>query len=235
MAVIELTKVNKIYQIPVKNHVLFDIDLEIQQGELCSIIGESGSGKTTLMNVMSTLDDASHGDIVIAGQNINDLNRDEIAELRNSTIGFIFQFHFLLPEFSVLENVLMPAKISGHLSNQATDRAKELLNFVGLSDIIDQPANMISGGQQQRTAIARALMNQSKIIFADEPTGNLDNETSQEVYKLFCKINRELDTTFLIVTHSKEIAQNADRIVRIDDGKIVEDISNERNDICKNE
>lgn len=223
--VLEMKKITKTYTGAVETKVLHGIDLGFDKGSFNSIIGQSGSGKSTLLNIMGTLDRPTTGEVLVQGTSTRKMNKNKLAKLRNKTMGFVFQFHYLLPEFSVLENVLMPKLIEqGKAGKDDRDRAKELLGLVGLSDVINKNATKISGGQQQRTAIARSLMNKPDIILADEPTGNLDSVTTQEIYKLFRQINSDLKTTFIIVTHDRRIAQEADRIVEIKDGRIYSDV-----------
>jgi len=227
--VVELRKINKIYgeKTPNPTQVLFDLDLNIEKESFTSIIGQSGSGKSTLLNILGTLDRATSGDVIINGRNTKELNKNELAELRNETIGFIFQFHYLLPEFTALENVLLPYKISKKpITEDILNRANELLEIVGLSKVKHNLAINVSGGQQQRVAIARSLMNRPKIILADEPTGNLDSDTTEQVYELLRTINKTFKTTFIIITHDRHIAEKADRIIEIKDGRIHLDIKN---------
>lgn len=174
---------------------------------------------------MGTLDKATSGEVLIQGQNISDLNKNGLASLRNETIGFIFQFHYLLPEFTVFENILIPYRIkNGKTTKEAINRANDLIEIVGLSKVKNNMATDISGGQQQRAAIARALINSPKIILGDEPTGNLDSETTEIVYGLLKEINKEFKSTFIVITHDKRIAEKADRIIEIKDGRINMDI-----------
>jgi lipoprotein-releasing system ATP-binding protein len=223
--VISLKNINKIYGTVIKTQVLHNIDISFKEGTFNSIIGSSGSGKSTLLNIMGTLDKPTNGEIYIDGKRTDSMKKDELAELRNRTIGFIFQFHYLLPEFTALENVLMPYKINNSRpSKEILERAGELLNMVGLSTVKNNLATNMSGGQQQRTAIARALMNNPKIILADEPTGNLDSESTENIYNLLRDINKKFKTTFIIITHDRRIAEKADRIVEIKDGRIAMDI-----------
>ncbi len=176
------------------------------------------------MNIIGTLDKATSGDVLIDGNNITNFNKEQLAVLRNETIGFIFQFHYLLPEFTVLENVLMPYRIKHNkVTKEALKRANDLIEIVGLSKVINNKATDISGGQQQRAAIARSLINNPRIILGDEPTGNLDSETTETVYNLLREINYEFKSTFIIITHDKRIAEKADRIIEIKDGKIYAD------------
>lgn len=225
-SVIKLKDVNKTYEKGIKTKVLHDISLEFQEGTFNSIIGQSGSGKSTLLNIIGTLDKPSSGEIYIDGKRTDKMKKKELSYLRNKKMGFIFQFHYLLPEFTVLENVLIPLKMYNRkVKKEDIKRAEELLNLVGLSDVKNKKSNMISGGQQQRTAIARALMNNPKIILADEPTGNLDSETTENIYNLLREINVKFKTTFIIITHDRRIAEKADRIIEIKDGRIEIDIS----------
>jgi len=224
-SVVELKNVDKIYRGAIDTQVLFDINLTFEEGSFNSLVGESGSGKSTLLNIIGTLDKPTRGEVKIAGNRINDLSKDKLAELRNTTIGFVFQFHYLLPEFTAIENVLMPYSISKKQpAKSVAKRAEELFDMLNITTVRNNPANKMSGGQQQRTAIARALMNNPKIVLADEPTGNLDSENTATIYKIFREINQQYGTTFLIVTHDRRIAEQTDRIVEIKDGKIVVDI-----------
>jgi len=224
--IIELKHVDKVYSTgDIKTQVLFDINLTFDQGSFNSIIGQSGSGKSTLMNIIGTLDKPSKGEVKVDGKATAGMKKNELARLRNQTIGFVFQFHYLLPEFTAYENVLMPYWINDTKTpDKVRLRAEKLLDLVGLSKVKDNPATKMSGGQQQRTAIARSLINNPKIILADEPTGNLDSDSSENVYKLFRDINKRLGTTFVIVTHNRKIAEETDRIVEIRDGRISTDI-----------
>jgi len=223
--IITLKNINKIYGNLVKTQVLYDVDLSFEEGSFNSIIGASGSGKSTLLNIMGTLDKPTSGEVFINSTRTDTLKKNQLAELRNETIGFIFQFHYLLPEFTALENVLMPYRIkSSKPSKEMIKRAEELLDLVGLSKVKNNLAVNMSGGQQQRTAIARALMNNPKIILADEPTGNLDSESTENIYNLMRDINKKFNTTFVVITHDRRIAEKADRIVEIKDGKISMDI-----------
>ncbi len=224
--ILEVKNINKIYGTEIKNQVLYDVSFNIEAGSFNSIIGQSGSGKSTLLNIIGTLDKPTTGDVIINGQNVKDMKTDQLADYRNSMIGFVFQFHYLLPEFTALENVLIPYRIShGKVDKQTQQRAEELMDLVGLSNVKNNLATKMSGGQQQRTAIARALINQPKMILADEPTGNLDSDSTEMIYELLRKINQELKTTFIIITHDQRIAEKADRIIEIKDGKINLDIS----------
>lgn len=216
--------VTKTYGTKIKTQVLHNINLEISRQEFVSIIGPSGCGKTTLLNILGTLDSATTGDIFFEGRNISDMKDVQLAEFRNQNLGFIFQFHHLLPEFTALENVLIPTWIKyKKATRKDLSRAKEILEIVGLKDRMNNKATDISGGQQQRVAIARALINSPKLILADEPTGNLDTEATQQVYDLFRKINKELKTTLLVVTHDRELADRSQRIIEMKDGVIERD------------
>lgn len=229
MEAIKLKNINRVYGNKVKTQVLFDINLSIEQGEFVSIIGQSGSGKSTMLNIIGTLDTPTSGEVYINGTRTDQMSKNQLAELRNQEVGFIFQFHYLLPEFTVLENVLMPYRLSGKkVTPEILARAERLLEIVNLSKVKNNKATDLSGGQQQRGAIARALINNPKIILADEPTGNLDSNTTQEVYKLLREINKEFNTTFVIITHDNRIAEMADRVVTVKDGKIESDIKNKQ-------
>lgn len=220
--VIKLEKINKVYgSSSLANQVLFDVDLAFQAESFNAIIGQSGSGKSTLMNIMGTLDRPSSGRVIINGIPTAGMKQNQLATLRNETIGFIFQFHYLLPEFTALENVLMPFWIKNNRpGRQIRERALELLDLVGLSGVKNNLATKMSGGQQQRTAIARALIMNPKIILADEPTGNLDSDTTEVIYDMMRRINQQFKTTFVIITHDRRIAEKADRIIEIKDGRI---------------
>lgn len=204
--------------------VLKGIDLTIQQGEVVSIVGKSGAGKTTLLQILGTLekpDNTNSPSIEIAGTDILKLGDKALSAFRNRHIGFVFQFHQLLPEFSALENVMMPALIARRSQNEAQTRAKELLDFLGLADRLKHRPNELSGGEKQRVAVARALMNHPDVIFADEPSGSLDSQNKQELHQLFFDLRKEMQQTFVIVTHDESLAQMSDRIIRMQDGRIV--------------
>jgi len=203
---------------------LTDASFSLGCGEFASVIGRSGSGKSTLLNLIGLLDTPTSGGLVLDGLDTSTLDRDGRAKLRNTFIGFIFQFHHLLPEFSVIENVYMPALIRGEpLSRELVGRAHATLETLDVCDVENKGANEISGGQKQRVAIARALMNRPELVLADEPTGNLDTENTEHVYELFRKVNREWGTAFLIVTHDPLIAAQTDRVLEISDGRLVSD------------
>ena len=222
---LELRHIVKSYGATVKTPVLYDISLQFAKGEFSAIIGQSGSGKTTLLNMIGVLDNPDSGETFFNGKNLYDLGDDELAGFRNANIGFVFQFHHLLPEFTALENVLIPWKIMhGRADARAMKKAEVLLDRVGVTEWKNNRSNRMSGGQQQRVAIARALMNDPPLVLADEPTGNLDSDVSESILKLLREINRELQTTFVIVTHDRHIAASCDRVIEIADGRILNDI-----------
>jgi len=205
-------------------HVLKGVDLHIKKGEVVSIVGASGAGKTTLLQILGTLDTISKtdkGSLIINDESIGALSEKQLAKFRNEHIGFIFQFHQLLPEFTALENVCIPAFIKKTPKAIAIKRAKELLDFLGLSHRYNHKPNELSGGEQQRVAVARALINNPSLIFADEPSGNLDSESAENLHSLFFKLRDEFGQTFVIVTHNQELADLADRKLVMVDGKIV--------------
>ena len=223
--IIELKEVRKVYGTVIKTEVLHGINPTFEEGSFNSIVGQSGSGKSTLMNIMGTLDLPTSGEITINGKRTDTMSKNELAAVRNETIGFIFQFHYLLPEFTAFENILMPYKIKSiRPSREVIERAKELMEVVGIAQVKDNLAPNMSGGQQQRTAIARALINNPKVILADEPTGNLDSDTSAKVFRLMRDLNAKYGTTFIVITHDRRIAEETDRIVEIRDGNIVNDV-----------
>ncbi len=201
--------------------ILKGIDLEINQNEIVSIIGASGAGKTTLLQILGTLDKPSEGSLNIAGTNPFTLNEKELSSFRNSALGFIFQFHQLLPEFTACENVMLPALIKGINKKEAKEQALELLMKVGLEDRAQHKPSELSGGEQQRTAVCRALINKPKIIFGDEPSGNLDTQSSRDLHELFFKLRDDFNQTFVLVTHNKELSAMADRALTMVDGKFV--------------
>ena len=224
--VIEVRHVDKVYQTgDIRTQVLFDINLEVEKGTFNSIIGASGSGKTTLLNILGTLDKPSSGEVLIDGTRADQMTKNQLAKLRNETIGFVFQFHYLLPEYTALENVLLPVIIrKGKPDKEDLARAEELMELVGIANVKNNLATNMSGGQQQRTAVARALINRPMIILADEPTGNLDSESTANIYARFRYINETLGTTFIIVTHDRRIAEQTDRIIGVKDGRIEMDV-----------
>jgi lipoprotein-releasing system ATP-binding protein len=203
--------------------VLKGIDLEIGQGELLSIVGASGAGKSTLLHCIGTLDLPTSGRILLDGQELTTLSAPRLAKVRNQSIGFVFQFHHLLPEFDALENVMMPGLIRGDARKKMEQRARELLAEVGLSQRASHRPGEMSGGEQQRVAIARALTLEPKLLLADEPTGNLDTATSDTIHDLFFEINRRHQTTIVVVTHNPSFAQRMPRVVEMSDGKIIND------------
>ncbi|MBO5881355.1 MAG: ABC transporter ATP-binding protein [Paraprevotella sp.] len=202
--------------------VLKGINLDIRKGEVVSIVGPSGAGKTTLLQIMGTLDRPDEGTIRINGIEVEKLGQNAMSEFRNKQIGFVFQFHQLLPEFTALENVMMPAYIGGISSREANERAAELLDFMGLSDRASHKPNELSGGEKQRVAVARALMNRPAVIFADEPSGSLDSKNKQELHQLFFDLRDKMGQTSVIVTHDDELAKLTDRTIHMKDGRIVE-------------
>jgi lipoprotein-releasing system ATP-binding protein len=201
--------------------ILKGIDLEIVKGEVVSIVGSTGAGKTTLLQILGTLDKQDRGEIIIADQNIHQLSEKKLSRFRNKHIGFIFQFHQLLPEFTALENACIPAFISGINKHEALAKGEDLLKLLGLKDRMDHKPQALSGGEQQRVAVARALINNPSVVFADEPSGNLDSKNSDELHQLFFKLREDLGQTFLIVTHHNDFAAMADRMLVMEDGKIV--------------
>ena len=202
-------------------HVLKGVDLEIKRGEIVSIVGKSGAGKSTLLHILGTLDQADQGQLLINDTDVAQLNPKQLAAFRNRHIGFVFQFHHLLPEFTALENVCIPAFIQKTPTARAEQKAKELLAYLGLSDRLQHKPTQLSGGEQQRVAVARALVNDPGVIFADEPSGNLDSSSSQELHQLLFRLRQDLNQTFVIVTHNKELAGMSDRQLTMHDGKLL--------------
>jgi len=202
--------------------VLKGVDIFVNKGEIVSIVGSSGAGKSTLLHILGSLDRANSGEIWINNQRIDSLKEKELAKFRNKHIGFVFQFHHLLPEFTALENVCIPGWIAGTPKNELEARALELLKILGLQDRATHKPLELSGGEQQRVAVARALINNPDIVFADEPTGNLDSKHAQELHELFLHLQKTMGQTFLIVTHNDALAKMSDRVVHMKDGKIVE-------------
>jgi lipoprotein-releasing system ATP-binding protein len=202
--------------------VLKAVDIEIASKEIVSITGPSGAGKSTLLQLLGTLDTPLGGSVIYDAVNVSELKPKEMAAFRNQHIGFIFQFHHLLPEFTALENVCMPSFIQGMSKSEAGQRAQELLQMLGLEKRTDHKPNELSGGEQQRVAVARALMNRPKVIFADEPSGNLDTENAEDLHHLFLELRSKFDQTFVIVTHNEQLAEMADRTIKMKDGKVLD-------------
>ena len=201
--------------------VLKGVDIEIQPGEIVSIVGPSGSGKSTLLHILGTLDKADQGEVFLNKERINSLQGKKLASFRNTHIGFVFQFHHLLPEFSALENVCIPGWLSTQKKSQVKERAGELLTMLGLKERLENKPNALSGGEQQRVAVARALINNPDVVFADEPTGNLDSANAKDLHALFFDLRKKFNQTFLIVTHNEELAHQSDRTLMMKDGKII--------------
>ncbi len=224
--ILEVKNLNKIFGEEVKTQVLFDLNLKINKGEFMSLIGPSGSGKSTFLNILGALERPTSGEIIFEGNNINKLNDKELAKFRNLYLGYIFQFHYLFPEFTALENVLLPYLINNpNKTPEILKKAGNLLDMVELTGFEDRKINKLSGGQQQRVAIARSFINDPKIILADEPTGSLDTKTGKGIMNLMREYNKESGTTFIIVTHDRNIAGSTERIVELVDGKISKDFS----------
>ena len=201
--------------------VLRGVDINISKGEIVSIVGSSGAGKSTLLHILGTLDKADNGSVSLKGTQYRDLNGRKLSAFRNKNIGFVFQFHHLLPEFTALENVCIPGWIAGGKKKEIIDHATKLLTTLGLANRLENKPQQLSGGEQQRVAVARALINQPAIIMADEPTGNLDSSNAKELHKLFIELREKFNQTFLIVTHNEELAQMSDRILHMKDGRII--------------
>ncbi|MBP6794837.1 MAG: ABC transporter ATP-binding protein [Saprospiraceae bacterium] len=200
--------------------VLQCLDLQVTKGELIAIMGKSGSGKSTLLHILGTLDKADSGMLKIAGKNPNEFNEDRLAEFRNKEIGFVFQFHHLLPEFNLLENISMPGYIAGDKNEVLQSRAAFLLDYFGLKNQVNNKPAQLSGGEQQRGAICRALFNEPSIILADEPTGNLDQQNAEEFHRLIRKLSTDFDQTFIIVTHQADLADQCDKVMILESGKL---------------
>ena len=203
--------------------VLRGIDLSVEEGQVVSIVGPSGAGKTTLLQIMGTLDKADSGQVIINGQDISTLNQKKLSRFRNKHLGFVFQFHQLLPEFTALENIMIPAFIGGADKKEAEERARELLQFMGLADRATHKPNELSGGEKQRVAVARALVNHPDVIMADEPSGSLDSQNKEELHKLFFDLRDKYGQTFVIVTHDESLATLTDRTIHMKDGIIIDD------------
>ena len=225
---INMIEAKKIYKYYDQLQVLKGVDLHIKKGEIVSIVGSSGAGKTTLLQILGTLDkpnssnssEDQESELIINGQNVLSMNDKELSKFRNLNLGFIFQFHQLLPEFTALENVCIPAFIANKSKQETETEAKKLLDYLGLSQRINHKPNELSGGEQQRVAVARALINKPSIIFADEPSGNLDTASAENLHQLFFKLRDEFGQTFVIVTHNEELANMADRKLVMVDGQI---------------
>ncbi|HEY9187109.1 MAG TPA: ABC transporter ATP-binding protein [Ignavibacteria bacterium] len=217
--------ISKIFNIGKKSElkVLKNIDLDIYSGDINLILGASGVGKSTLLHILGGLDRPTSGTVIFEDKNIFEFNDEELANFRNTKIGFVFQFHHLLNEFTALENICLPGLINRKNKNEVFEKARYLLNEIGLSDRADHKPNELSGGEQQRVAVARALINSPKIVFADEPTGNLDMENSKLLHQLIVKLNRDFNQTFLIVTHNQDLTQYANNIFKIKDGIIIKE------------
>ena len=202
-------------------NVLRGVDLHIERGEIVAIVGKSGAGKSTLLHILGTLDQADGGQVSINGTDVSRLSNKKLADFRNQNLGFVFQFHHLLPEFTALENAAMPALIGGKSESVARKRATELLDYLGLSSRLTHKPTELSGGEQQRVAVARALMNAPAVVFADEPTGNLDTASSKDLHDLLFKLREDFKQTFVIVTHNEELAQMSDRCLTMEDGVLL--------------
>ena len=203
--------------------VLKGIDLHINKGEVVSIVGPSGAGKTTLLQIIGTLDSPDSGDITIDGIDVRKLNQKKLADFRNKHIGFVFQFHQLLPEFTAIENIMIPAFIAGMSKSEAKKRAMELLDFMGLADRAKHKPNELSGGEKQRVAVARALVNNPSVILADEPSGSLDSQNKAELHQLFFDLRDKMGQTFVIVTHDETLASITDHTIRMEDGRLAQE------------
>ena len=201
--------------------VLQSVDINIKKGEIVSIVGSSGAGKSTLLHILGTLDKPDSGTITLEGEAVDKLKGNKLAAFRNRHIGFVFQFHHLLPEFSAVENVCIPGWIAGRKKKEVTDQAIGILQTLGLGDRLENKPQQLSGGEQQRVAVARALINKPSIIMADEPTGNLDSARAKELHQLFIDLRNKFNQTFLIVTHNEELAAMSDRVLHMKDGKII--------------
>ncbi|MEO7176028.1 MAG: ABC transporter ATP-binding protein [Saprospiraceae bacterium] len=217
-----MIKAVQVYKSYENLEVLRGVNLEVPEGQMLSIIGKSGAGKSTLLHILGTLDPADRGDLWIDGVNVLKLKQKALADFRNEKIGFIFQFHYLLHEFTALENVCIPAYIKNDSRKKAEIRATELLDFLGLRDRLQHKPNELSGGEQQRVAVARALMNKPKVIFADEPTGNLDSVNSNELHQFFLRLKADFGQSFVIVTHNLDLAGLSDRVLTMQDGLLID-------------
>ena len=222
--IIEIRDLTRIYGDGVEIRALDGVNLDIEPGEFLAIVGPSGSGKSTLLHQIGILDTPTSGTILLKGIDITKISDRERSRMRNQELGFIFQYHHLLPDFNALENVMIPLLINGVKRSKARKIAREMLDEVGLGDRMKHRPNQLSGGQNQRVAIARALVNKPSIVIGDEPTGNLDSKASDSIYELLRKLNREHEQTFILVTHDEQMAAKTDRVIRLVDGKIVEDL-----------
>jgi lipoprotein-releasing system ATP-binding protein len=217
-----MLKATSVFKSYGKLQILKGVDLSVNQGEIVTIVGASGAGKSSLLNIIGTLDKPDSGSVAIKDVDVNQLGKSQLSNFRNKNIGFIFQFHHLLVEFSALENVCIPAFIGGQSKTEAEKKAKQLLDMLGLANRMDHKPNQLSGGEQQRVAVARALINSPALILADEPSGNLDSKNARELHQLFIDLRKQFNQTFIIVTHNEELANLADRKVLMKDGLIVD-------------
>ena len=224
--IIQVKNLTKIFGDGVEIKALDGVDLDIERGEFLAIIGPSGSGKSTLLNQIGILDTPTSGTVLLNGVDVTEMSDKERSRTRNKELGFIFQYHHLLPDFNALAHVMMPLLISGSRSSQAREIARKVLDEVGLGDRMEHRPNQLSGGQNQRVAIARALVNKPSIVIGDEPTGNLDSKASENIYELLRQLNREHNQTFILVTHDERMAAKTDRIIRLVDGRVAEDSIN---------
>jgi lipoprotein-releasing system ATP-binding protein len=221
--IIEIRDLTKIYGDGVEIRALDGVNLNIERGEFIAIVGPSGSGKSTLLNQIGILDTPTSGTILLDGIDVTKMSDKQRSTTRNQKLGFIFQYHHLLPDFNALENVMMPLLINGVKRSKAKESARLMLEEVGLGDRMDHRMTQLSGGQNQRVAIARALVNKPSIVIGDEPTGNLDTKASENIYELLRRLNREHNQTFILVTHDERMAAKTDRIIRLEDGRVSED------------